>query len=302
MNKTNPTKYRSGQHPLTDGLLSYLELGKPQITFPVSLSALTGYLLYTGSFSPGWLTSMAGVFLMSFASSAINHVQDARLDKRMHRTRNRPLPSGRIAPWQALTTALVAALAGLALLIYGHDNTLPSWLSLLTMALYNLLYTPLKRITAFAVLPGALVGALPPIIGWTAAGGGLLHPHILLVGLFFFVGQIPHFWLILLKYDEDYKAAGIPTLQQQLSTPRVYALTLLWVTATTMAATMLVVAGVLQTPWLAVTTILLSLAILLSFRSWLQLNKPQDPHRAFRNINLFYLAMMLAIMTDALIR
>lgn len=287
---------------LTNAAASYIELGKPQITIPVSLSTLTGYLLYQGSFHTAWIQTIIGVFLMSFASSAVNHVQDADIDKRMERTRKRPIPSGRLSSLQSLTLALITGLSGFVILMHFNDNSLPASLSLVTLICYNLIYTPLKRITAFAVIPGAMVGALPPMIGWTAAGGDILHPNILLVGFFFFVGQIPHFWLILLKYDKDYTAAGIPTLLQLFSHHQIQLLTLVWVAVTAMAALLLVIAGVLQTPITGILVITLTLIILVYFRTWIKTNNLQNPHRAFMSINLFYLAVMLAIITDALIR
>jgi heme o synthase len=278
------------------------ELGKPQITIPVSLSTLTGYILLQGSFTSGWLQSVAGVFLMSFASSAINHFQDADIDKLMERTRKRPIPSGRITPFQSLIVALITGLSGFIILINISINSLPASLSLITLICYNLIYTPLKRVTAFAVIPGAMVGALPPMIGWAAAGGDILHPHILFVGFFFFVGQIPHFWLILLKYDKDYAAAGIPTLLQLFSHPQIQRLTLVWVAVTAMAALLLVIAGVLITNIAAVLVLLFTLFTVGSFRSWLKAEIPQNPHRAFMRLNLFYLAIMLVIIADALMR
>ncbi len=283
-------------------MAAFIELGKPQITIPVTLSALSGYILYQGSFAPGWIQATLGVFLMSFASSAINHVQDAGIDKLMQRTRKRPIPSGRLTSQQSLIVAFITGLSGFFILIYFLNPNLPAWLSLITLACYNLIYTPLKKVTAFAVIPGAMVGALPPMIGWTAAGGHLLHPHILFVGFFFFVGQIPHFWLILLKYEKDYNAAGLPTLLQQFPKPRIHLLTLVWVAVTAMAAILLVTSGVLQTTIFAILVIMLTLAILGSFLPWLKADHPQNPHRAFMNINLFYLAIMLVIMADALIR
>lgn len=281
---------------------AYLQLGKPQITFPVSLSAFAGYVLYQGAMMPGWWQTIAGVFLMSFTSSAINQVQDAGIDSRMERTRKRPIPSGRIKPYQAMIVAQFTGLAGFLMLAHFNASSTPAILSLVTLACYNLVYTPLKRVTAFAVLPGALVGALPPIIGWTAAGGSMLHPHILLLGFFFFVGQIPHFWLILLKYDEDYTAAGLPTLLQLFSVNQIRTMTLAWVAATAMAALLLPIAKVIQTTGLAMLIILLTAFLLLSFRKWFQAGAMPNPQKAFTALNFYYLIMMVVIVVDAMVR
>ena len=87
-------------------------------------------------------------------------------------------------------------------------------LSWLTLFFYNPVYTPLKRVTAFAVIPGSMVGALPPMIGWAGAGGSLTSEIIILVAIFFFIGQIPHFWLFLLMFGDQYKLADLPSLNQ----------------------------------------------------------------------------------------
>lgn len=275
-------------------------LGKPQITIPVSLSALTGFLLFRGAFGPDWLITTAGVFLMSFASSAINQVQDAGIDSLMERTRGRPIPSGRVKPQTAWVVAVIAMASGFSLL--WSVGPLPAWLSLITLLCYNAVYTPLKRVTAFAVIPGALVGALPPFIGWTAAGGSPLQLHILLVAFFFFVGQIPHFWLILLKYDTDYKKAGLPNLMMIISRRQVRIMTLGWIAATAMAAILLPLFGVMQTMPVKIATLLATLALLLYFSSWLKRDTSKNPSKAFMAINIFYLYMMAAIIADALNR
>ena len=279
--------------------IQYLLLGKPQITFPVSLSALTGYFLFTSSFSWDWLPAIAGVFLMSFASSAINQMQDADVDALMNRTRKRPIPAGNVKKWQALLLAVLTGSIGFLLLLY-NETSLPARLSLITLICYNLVYTPLKRLTAFAVIPGALVGALPPVIGWTAAGGQPFAAPILFVAFFFFVGQIPHFWLILLKYGDDYEKAGLPTLNRLFSRRQIMNMTLGWVAATVMAALLLPLTGVIHTTAGAVAVILLSTMLLLSLRNWLKPGKVPDPHHAFMAINLYYLAMMGLLIIDAM--
>lgn len=281
-------------------LKAYLMLGKPQITFPVTLSALTGYLLFKGQFAGGWLPGLAGVFLMSFASSAINQVQEAGIDSLMERTRNRPIPSGSVSRTHAMILAMYAAIAGFWLLAHFNESSLPALLSLITLACYNLLYTPLKRLTSFAVFPGALVGALPPLIGWTAAGGPLWHPHILLVGFFFFVGQIPHFWLILLKYDREYAAAGLPTLTQIFSLRQIRHMTLGWVAGTAMAGMLLLIAGVIQGFVPSVLMVVYTMAMLATFRSWLSTSRIPKPDKGFMALNVYYLLMMLTIMADAI--
>ncbi len=135
---------------------------------------------------------------MSCSSSALNHWQERDIDEKMPRTKNRPIPSGRISANGAFLVAVGFAVTGSVILLMTNP-VVALILSWTTLFFYNAVYTPLKKVTAFAVIPGSMVGALPPMIGWGAAGGNLTSEVILLVATFFFIGQIPHFWLLL--YD-----------------------------------------------------------------------------------------------------
>jgi heme o synthase len=282
-------------------LIPYLQLTKPVITLSVAFSALTGFLLGQGAFSNYWGALYAGVLLVAAGSSALNQVQEARYDHLMERTRNRPIPSGRLPVSSALWLVAVLVTAGISILLV-FTNFIPAVLALLTLAWYNGIYTPLKRITAYAILPGAVVGAIPPAIGWTASGGSLFDQTILLVALFFFIGQIPHFWLILLKHGKDYEKAGFPALTIKFSREQITIITLLWTVATAIAALLLPVFGIIRSEWLSVLTGVFALLLLVSFRNWVGSYKLVNVRRAFIVMNTFYLLMMIIIIADALLR
>lgn len=282
-------------------LRAYLELCKPIITLSVAFSALTGFIMYQGHVSGGWPGAYLGVLLVAAASSALNQVQEASRDKVMQRTQNRPLPSGKIKPGHALILVILLTLMGTGLLIRNY-GILPATLALLTLLIYNGIYTPLKIHSPLAILPGALVGAIPPVIGYTAAGGHALHPHIVLLAFFFFMGQIPHFWLILLRHGEDYAQAGFISIRNYFNERQISMLTLVWTLATLMAAILLPLFGVITTPSIALALALLSLALLASFPYWLHKKRPVDIKRAFMVMNLYFLCIMLAVMADALLR
>ncbi len=191
----------------------------------VAVSTLAGYALHPAPDSGVWLP-FAGVFLLAGGSTALNQVQERDLDGRMLRTRNRPLPAGRLRPRTALLAALLLIAGGLAALAAAGFP--PLLLGVTAVLFYNGIYTPLKRRTAFAVLPGAVCGALPPLIGWTAAGG---HPAdfraVLLAGLLF-LWQVPHFWLFAEKHREDYRRAGLPLLATSFTPSQVRRLAFSW--------------------------------------------------------------------------
>jgi heme o synthase len=282
-------------------ILPFIQLTKPVISISVACSALTGFLLCQGYFASGWLAATAGVLLLSAGSSAINHIQEAGVDRLMERTRLRPIPSGLVKPVRAWIFAIALILGGIILLLQ-LNIWMPVFLGVLTIFWYNAVYTPLKRVTAFAAIPGAVVGAIPPLIGWTAAGGSIAHYHAILLAFLFFIGQIPHFWLILLKNAGDYEKAGFPTLTQLFSPPQIASLTLVWIFATAMAAVMLVLFGIVSSPALSLSIFLLAFFLLISFRKWFNVKTFPDPRQAFINLNIFYALVMILLVVEAFLR
>lgn len=276
------------------------ELGKIRISLPVSLSALAGFVLLSGQIGfQGFLLAL-GVFLMSCGSATINHIQESETDTKMSRTRNRPIPSGRISLAGAWLVAIIFVVSGSVILITGFPM-LALFISWITLIWYNLIYTPLKKITAFAVIPGSVTGALPPVIGWAAAGGGLFDTQIMLVASFFFIGQIPHFWLLLLIFGDQYQEAGLPTLNKLFSPVQIKRISFVWILAT-MASALLVVGYVLSHKILIllILTYLIFLTVSLVFRFLIQSKFQALP--AFYRLNLLYLLMMMALIADGLLR
>ena len=279
-------------------ILTLLDLTKAKLTAAVTLSVATGYLLFTERFETGMFHACLGVFLLACASCALNQVQEARYDRIMRRTLNRPIPSGRIDVDWALFWVLCLLGGGLYAL-----SLVPAHV-LTVLALgggcflwYNGVYTYLKRITAFAVVPGALVGAAPPIIGWTAGGGIAWDPSILEVGFFFFLWQIPHFWLLLLLWGEDYAAAGLPTLTRLFSKAQLTRITSAWILAVAATGAFLSfrLGPVFRTAVLALTIWLVLRAL-----AFLRAGEKTRYFRAFMEINGYTLGMMMLLSADAL--
>src|SRR5882762_3250869 len=188
---------------------AYMELTKPRITFLIVLTSAAGFALAShGSVNYAALVSaMLGIALLSSGIATINQYMERDLDALMRRTANRPLPSGRLLPWEAL--AFGVGLTGfaevyLAILV----NPLTALLGLAVIAGYLFGYTPLKTRTSLSTMVGAFPGAVPPLIGWTAARGTLdLEGWVLFAILFLW--QFPHFLAIAWMYREDYSRAGI---------------------------------------------------------------------------------------------
>ena len=152
---------------------------------------------------------MAGTALLCSGASALNQYLERDADARMHRTRRRPIPAGRMRPEDALLFGLALSAAGLAAL--APVNALTLALARLSLVSYVLAYTPLKRVTSLCTVVGAVPGALPPLMGWTAARG-VLGPAGWALFAILFLWQLPHFLAIGWLYREDYARGGFPML------------------------------------------------------------------------------------------
>jgi protoheme IX farnesyltransferase len=209
----------------------FFDLVKIKISLLATLSTATGYLLGAGKITHQILVPAAAVFLLACGSCALNQYQDREIDRLMERTRSRPIPSGKLSPDAALWISMGLIFSGSLILLYGTD-VLALALGLFAFLWYSFIYTPFKQRTAFAVVPGALVGAIPPILGWTSGGGALLDPRIWGVALFFFIWQIPHFWLLLLDFSKDYERAGLPCITKIFSTEQIKRIVFVWLLST----------------------------------------------------------------------
>lgn len=185
---------------------SCLSLAKPRIALMVALTAGLGWALAGGRATPAFFGMIAGVTLASAACGALNQYLERREDAVMTRTRTRALPAGRVSPRAALAFGLSLAALGPALAALAGGR-LAGALTLATVILYVLFYTPLKKVTPQTTWIGAAAGAMPPLIGWAAAAGALSPKAWALFGIQF-LWQIPHFLALFWIHREDYARAG----------------------------------------------------------------------------------------------
>jgi heme o synthase len=279
----------------------FLEIIKFKITVLVSFTTGLGYILGTNSISAGLFYPVTGIFLLACSASALNHYQERSTDCLMTRTKSRPIPSGRVKPSTVIIISAVLLIAASAELLV-FTNVLTLAVGLTTFIWYNAIYTPLKKKTAWAIIPGSLVGALPPLAGWTAAGGNMLDPKILIVSLYFFIWQIPHFWLLLMLYGEDYRSGGFPTLNDILSPEQLKRITFMWLVAAVTIAMLIPLFGIVHYGFSGI--ILFGISAWMIYNAFVFLKNESDRKLivgSFLKINFYTLLLITVLSLDKFI-
>jgi protoheme IX farnesyltransferase len=197
------------QPAIADRVRAFVELSKPKIAVMGLFTVAVGFFVGSQGLwnAPLLLSSLFGVGLVAISCSVLNQFIERDTDSQMLRTARRPLPSGRISPSEALAFGLLCGASGLVWLAT-QVNTLTALLGVVTLASYVGMYTPLKRYSGLSTVIGAIPGALPPVLGWTAAGGELDEGAFSLFALLF-LWQFPHFLAIAWLLREQYAGAGL---------------------------------------------------------------------------------------------
>lgn len=277
------------------------ELNKVRITIAVTFTTFAGYVLASNKVDAGIVLPLIGIFILACGAAALNHYQDKDKDGLMKRTMSRPIPSGKISANWVLFISIVEIVSGTYLLYLG-SNFLAAQLGLLALLWYNGIYTPLKRKTAFAVIPGSVIGAIPPMVGWVAGGGALNDPHLLFLSFFFFVWQVPHFWLLMLKYGKEYEKAGYPSITAKSNHLQIRQSTFVWVLATGISALMLPAIGLVSSVFFKLSILLAVVWLIAVFLKILgRKHTDFNPFHYFMRINYFVLVMILSLSIDALL-
>ena len=285
---------------LRDQINILVEITKLRITIFVTVTTVFGYIAATNSIDAGLILPTIGILLLACGSAAFNHYQERNTDAIMDRTKNRPIPSGKIEASSVLKISLALVITG-SILLYIGSGVLALSFGLLNLIWYNGVYTPLKKVSPLAIIPGSLVGAIPPIVGWVAGGGYLFDPQIILISFFFFIWQIPHFWLLLMILDKDYQKAGFPTLTQIFNQQQLGRITFIWIIATGVTGLLIPLFQISHNGFINYS--LLIAALLLAYKSINLLQQTQETAAfrfAFRSINYFALFVVLIVSIDKL--
>jgi protoheme IX farnesyltransferase len=275
---------------------AHLALARPGVASLAGLGAMAGCAAASGGVGPTAVATGLSVVLAAGGALAFNQAQEVDADGLMPRTRLRPLPAGLLRPGAARIEAvllLAAGLAGLAL----AGGPWPAGLAMLAAGIYNRLYTPLKRRSAFASLAGLPAGALIPAIGW-AAGGGRAGAPVFALMAFFALWQVPHAWLLALSTPGEYERGGFVPPTRGLSRSQVARVLAVWGMAAVAAAALLPVFGLLRNPIPYLACLLAGGWMIASLLRAVAASSapPAAMRRAFRAVNAFAAATVLAIL------
>jgi heme o synthase len=273
---------------------SFFQLIRFKVSLAVAFSALAASVIAASSFYFFLLIPSLGVFFLAAGASALNQVQERQLDSRMERTMSRPLASGILSPRIGLLWSLWLLVFGI--LILGLSG---KWICLLlgifNILWYNGFYTWLKRKTAFAVVPGAFTGAIPVFMGWSAAGGNIFDRIPLIIAVFIFLWQIPHFWLLMLKFGDEYRGAGFPVLTDVFTLPQMKRIILFWLISASAASLLLISVFDIKSVILAASVIVLNILLLCIVIFQLFISNSIRYRVLFLSVNLFMMVVLLML-------
>jgi protoheme IX farnesyltransferase len=275
-----------------------LSFGKMRISLLAAFTAAMGQVLASGHGGGGMVLIDIGVLLLAMGSCGLNQYQEREIDGRMERTKSRVLPSKRLKPRTALVISVMEIALGSFLSLVGA-NPAALILGLFAVLWYNGVYTYLKRKTAFAALPGTLIGAIPPAIGWVSGGGSLLDPRMWLIGLFFCIWQIPHFWFHILDFGKDYEAAGLPSVTRVFSAKQLKRILFIWLLSTGVSCLLIPFSGFAASA--PARILLLGLTVWLfwtALRIFTRYSQMPSFRFAFVRLNLYVLGVTLLLSLD----
>jgi protoheme IX farnesyltransferase len=289
------------ENSITRNLSVFADLIKYRLSLAVVLSSVTGYFICRSTIDHHLFFLVTGVFLLASGAAALNQYTERVADSIMERTRNRPIPSKKISEKNVLRISALLLLSG-CLLLYTNGIT-ALLLGIFNVVLYNLLYTRLKKTTILSIIPGALVGAVPPMIGFSSAGATLLHLNIIVFAAFMFLWQIPHFWMIIIKYGTEYKAAGFATISKYLDEMQIRYLVFCWVLFSSVFLFLFCLLSDAVNKNMFILLFLLNLLFIIFFyRMLFQKEGAKETKSAFILINTYSFLIMLVIILVSILK
>ena len=278
-------------------LKDFFILTKFKLSFTVSLSLVFAFVLAKNTIDFSLLYPFLAVLLLALGVSSLNQVQEYKEDAQMTRTKNRPVAAKRISVNQGFLISFSLIFISY-FFIYISLGILGFIIFSSVIIIYNLFYTKAKKTTEYAAVYGAVLGVIPPMIGWLSANGELSDVKFIAIGVFYFIWQIPHFWLLTLKYNKDYKKANFPTVVDKFGVEGLERVTFIWLLLTVISGLFLILV------FYEISLLILILLILLNIYTTYNILQLRKEHKYIKNfivINLYMVLTMSLLMIDKLL-
>jgi protoheme IX farnesyltransferase len=278
-----------------------VSLSKLIVLASVTFTTFTGYIISKNTIDLTLIPLLVGVFSLAAGASTINHILERNTDVKMQRTKNRPLPSGRMTVAQAKTTAAIFVFLGSITLFYFTPPAC-AILGLINLLWYNLVYTPLKKISVWALFAGTITGIIPFFIGTVAATNQVPITAFYFIGFYMFMWQIPHFLLLICKYGVEYEQAGLASITQKTTVDRILIIAYLWMIASCLASLFLPLFGITRNHFSGFVILAISILVLLFIANRLMSkSRNQDNTTPFIITNLMQTGFMVTLILDGLL-
>lgn len=271
------------------------------LSFAVSLSALFAYIMAKGEVGFDMVLATFSVLLVAMGVSTLNQVQEYKSDAKMERTKNRPIAVGRMTPGTGIIIAAVLITLSIVM-IYDLLGLTGVNLFLFAFIWYNAMYTPLKKRSALAVVPGAILGVIPPAVGWLVAGHSLMELEFIALALYFFIWQVPHFWLLVMLFYGDYKEGGYPTAMRLFGQASLQRLTFVWLIFTIQAGIFLVWTFQVYPVTMALSVLVAVWAFISSLELLRDRFELKNARSVFWKINAAFLLIIILLSVDEYIK
>lgn len=279
----------------------FIVLTKFVLSFAVSLSALFAYIMAKGEIGGDMFLATFSVLLVAMGVSTLNQVQEYKEDSKMERTKNRPIAAGRMSPTTGIVIAAVLIVLSM-LSIYSLLGFTGVNIFMFAFIWYNAMYTPLKKKSALAVVPGAILGVIPPAIGWLVAGHSLMELEFIALALYYFIWQVPHFWLLVMLFHGDYKDGGYPTAMRLFGQASLQRLTFVWLIFTIQAGIFLVSIFEPYTATMLLTVLVGIWAFISSLELLGERFELKNAKQVFWKINAAFLGIIILLSIDEYIK
>lgn len=277
-------------------LKNIMTLMKFRIAIATGISSTVGYLLSTDNHSLALLGAFFGAFFLAAGAASVNEIQEWKYDAMMNRTKSRPIPQKFFTAKEAIPFSIMFFIFGFSILMIFMQSYITLIIGLSAFVMYNGFYTPLKRVTPFATIPGALIGVIPPIMGWSLGNTHFFSPQLIALVIFLFVWQIPHFYFLLFIFENDYRNAGFPVLTDRFSIIQISRISFVWIITLVFVSAMIMLTDKNFNPYILVFYLTAGVVLLFRVRKMFSHTNTLKFYRlAFMQLNMFVLLVLALV-------